>query len=339
MGSLPPRVIEDCNGVLRVYSDGTIFRSKDLHFNFPVVPDDGSVIWEDCQFDKKNDLYLRLYKPSSFNNPIITTTGKLPILFFIHGGGFCVGSRTWPNCHNCCMRLCSGLQALVIAPDYRLAPEHRLPAALEDAIASVMWLKRQATSGNNNPGTACSWLSSWWSCVDFDKVFIMGDSSGGNLAHHLAVHIGAGSPQLAPVRVRGYILMAPFFGGTERTNSEAEGPPETHLNLDILDRFWRLSLPDGGTADHPLANPFGPHSPSLKSVEFDPILVIVGGSEILRDRVDLYAKRLKELGKKVQYLEYQGKQHGFFTNDPYSELANQVLHEMKSFLFQNSGHK
>ncbi|KAA8516849.1 hypothetical protein F0562_017333 [Nyssa sinensis] len=257
-----------------------------------------------------------------------SSSNKLPIVFFLHGGGFCVGSRTWPNCHNCCLRLSSGLQALVVAPDYRLAPEHRLPAAMNDAVSALKWLQTQALS--DNPET--------WLCdgVDLDRVFILGDSSGGNIAHHLAIQIGLGSPELEPVRVRGYVLLAPFFGGTVRTKSEAEGPLEPILNLEMLDRFWRLSLPVGGNADHPLANPFGPASPSLEQVKLDPILVVAGGSELLKDRVEDYAKRLKQLGKKVDYVEFEGKPHGFFTNEPFSEVANTVLQIIQNFMSANS---
>ncbi|KZT75726.1 putative carboxylesterase 15, partial [Dorcoceras hygrometricum] len=149
---------------------------------------------------------------------------------FFHGGGFCIGSRTWPNCHSCCLRLSSGLQALVVAPDYRLAPEHRLPAAVDDAMSSLEWLRDQALLSNSGGD---EWFANGG--VDFDRVFIVGDSSGGNLAHHVAVQLRRGSPELAPIRVRGYVLMAPFFGGTVRTKSEEEGP-ELLLNSEILDR-------------------------------------------------------------------------------------------------------
>ncbi|XAR64821.1 Carboxylesterase [Bertholletia excelsa] len=320
MGSLP-YLVEDCQGVLQLYSDGSIFRLHDIDFKIR-VHDDGSVVWKDCRFDKSHNLSLRLYKPSSS-----TISQKLPVVIFLHGGGFCVGSRTWPNCHNCCLRLSSALQALVVAPDYRLAPEHRLPAAMDDAFSALKWLQAQALSQNPDP-----WLDKG---VDFDRVFVMGDSSGGNIAHHLAVHLGSGSPELGPLRVRGYVLMAPFFGGTVRTKSEAGGPPEELLNLDILDRFWRLSIPLGDTADHPFANPFGPFSPNLEAVGLEPVLVIVGGSEILRDRVEDYARRLKELGKRIDYVEFEGQQHGFFTNKPYSELSNRVVQIIRSFMGMN----
>ncbi|KAL0308221.1 UNVERIFIED_CONTAM: putative carboxylesterase 15 [Sesamum radiatum] len=82
------------------------------------------------------------------------------------------------------------LQVLVVAPDYRLAPEHRLPAAL--ALTAVKWLKNEALLSKSGGGD--EWLGDG---VDFDRVFILGDSSGGNLAHHLAVELGRGSPDLA----------------------------------------------------------------------------------------------------------------------------------------------
>lgn len=232
MGTIPPRIVEDCHGILQLYSDGSIFRSEDINFNFP-VHDDGTVLWKDCQYHQNHNLHLRLYMPSSTTTSSAATKLKLiPVVYFLHGGGFCVGSRTWPNFHNCCMRLCSGLQALVIAPDYRLAPEHRLPAALEDALSALKWLQSQAidTTTDDDDDT---WLGD--GVVDFDRVYIVGDSSGGNLAHHLAVQLGPGSPALAPVLVRGYVLMAPFFGGTARTKSEVEGPPEPLLTLELLD--------------------------------------------------------------------------------------------------------
>ncbi|KAH6802815.1 alpha/beta-Hydrolases superfamily protein [Perilla frutescens var. frutescens] len=291
------------------------------------VQDDGTAVWKDCLFDKKHNLHLRLYKPRSAT----TSAANLPVLYFFHGGGFCIGSRDWPNCHSCCLRLASALQVLVVAPDYRLAPEHRLPAAVEDALSSVNWLQQQALLSDS--GGADEWLREG---IDFDRVFILGDSSGGNLAHHLAVEFRRGSPDLAPVRVRGYVLMAPFFGGVVRTKSEAEGPPEQFLNLEMLDRFWRLSVPRGETLDHPFANPFGPSSPRLDCIKLDPILVLVGGSEVMKDRIQDYSKRLKEMGKQLDYVEFQGQQHGFFVNQPFSQVAQQLLQQIIHFMYKYS---
>ncbi|KAH7512294.1 hypothetical protein FEM48_Zijuj12G0075400 [Ziziphus jujuba var. spinosa] len=228
MGSIP-HVVEDCMGVLQLFSDGTVYRCSDIEFKFPAV-NENSVVFKDIIFEKERNLSLRLYKPKS---PPISS--KFPVVFYFHGGGFCVGSRLWPNFHNTCLRLSSGLGAVVVAaPDYRLAPEHKLPAAIDDAVSAVEWLRKEALLDEN---CVDAWVQE---AVDFERVFVLGDSSGGNLAHHLSVRFGIGSTEMAPVRVRGYILLAPFFGGVARTKSE-EGPSEAMLNLDILDRL-RLAV-------------------------------------------------------------------------------------------------
>ncbi|KAJ6671705.1 CARBOXYLESTERASE 15-RELATED [Salix viminalis] len=250
-------------------------------------------------FDSTHDLRLRLYKPAS------PSTTKLPIFYYIHGGGFCIGSRTWPNCQNYCFKLALDLQAVIISPDYRLAPENRLPAAIEDGYMAVKWLQAQAMS--EEPDT---WLTD---VADFSKVFISGDSAGGNIAHNLAVRLGA-----------------------VKSKSEAEGPKEAFLNWELIDRFWRLSIPIGETTDHPLVNPFGPQSRSLEPLDLDPILVVMGGSDLLKDRAKDYAERLQKWGKDIQYVEFEGQQHGFFTINPNSEPATQLMQIIKTFVVEKS---
>lgn len=219
----PPHEVDECRGVLRVYSDGSIWRSPKPSFSVP-VHDDGSVLWKDVVFDATHNLQLRLYKPASHSS-----SSKLPIFYYIHGGGFCIGSRTWPNCQNYCFKLASELQVVIVAPDYQLAPENRLPTAIEDGYMAVKWLQGQARAEEPD-----AWLSD---VADFSRVFISGDSAGGNIAHNLAVRLGAGSAELAPVRVRGYVYLAPFFGGTVLTKFEAEGPKDAFLNFELIDRF------------------------------------------------------------------------------------------------------
>lgn len=103
-----------------------------------------------------------------------------------------------------------------------------------------------------------------------------------------------------------------------------------------LGRFWRLSVPIGENTDHPLVNPFGPFSRSLEPVALDPILVVVGGSDLLKDRAEDYAKRLKNWGKKVEYVEFEGEQHGFFTIHPKSQAAKDLMPILKRFITENS---
>jgi acetyl esterase/lipase len=88
-----------------------------------------------------------------------------------------------------------------------------------------------------------------------------------------------------------------------------------------------LFLPIGGSPNHPLANPFGPSSPNLAGValdSLDPILVVVGGDEILRDRVEDYARRLKVLLRKK--IEFAGEQHAWFLHGTSIFTSYQSLH-------------
>jgi acetyl esterase/lipase len=313
----PPVIVDECRGVLFVYSDGSVVRRSGPGFATP-VRDDGTVEWKDVEFDAAHGLGLRLYRPRERNQQL------LPVFFYYHGGGFCIGSRTWPNCQNYCLRLVAELGAVVVAPDYRLGPEHRLPAAIDDAAAALLWLASQA--GGDDP-----WLTE---AADFTRVFVSGDSAGGTIAHHLAVRFGsaAGRAELGAASVRGYVQLMPFFGGTERTRSEAECPDDAFLNRPLNDRYWRLSLPVGATADHPVSNPFGPDSPALEAVEFAPTLVVVGGRDILHDRAVDYAARLRAMGKAVEVKDFEGQQHGFFTIDPWSDASAVLMRALRRFI-------
>ncbi|KAM1227654.1 hypothetical protein ACFX2I_006884 [Malus domestica] len=139
--AIPPTLpYEECRGVLRVYSDGSIVRSPKPSFDIP-VHDNSSVAWKDVVFDLTNQLQLCLYKPAATTHSPSSLSKKLPIFFYIHGGGFCIGSRPWPNCQNYSFHLASLLQCVVVAPDYHLAPERRLPAAIDDGFAAMKWLQ------------------------------------------------------------------------------------------------------------------------------------------------------------------------------------------------------
>lgn len=95
-------------------------------------------------------------------------------------------------------------------------------------------------------------------------------------------------------------------------------------------------MPIGEGRDHPLANPFGPNSLNLQSVDLDPLLVIVGSNELMKDRILDYASRLKEMGKAIDYVEFEGQQHGFFTNHPYSPPSDRLLQIINDFISHNS---
>ncbi|KAL0369466.1 UNVERIFIED_CONTAM: putative carboxylesterase 15 [Sesamum angustifolium] len=103
-----------------------------------------------------------------------------------------------------------------------------------------------------------------------------------------------------------------------------------------MGRFWRLSIPVGETTDHPLVNPFGPNSPNIEKLDLDPILVVVGGSDLLKDRAVEYAEKLRKWGKRVEYAEFDEQQHGFFTINPNSHPSKQLMLLINKFIAENS---
>lgn len=135
------RVVEDCRGVLRVLSDGTIVRSAPpVAEDVPVNP---SVELKDVMCDAALGLSLRVYRPAVAVAPCDGEKMKLPAVVVFHGGGFCIGSYVLPTFLAACTRLAAGVGAVVLSADYRLAPEHRLPAAIDDAAAVRLWIREQ----------------------------------------------------------------------------------------------------------------------------------------------------------------------------------------------------
>lgn len=314
-------------GIVQLLSDGTVRRSSD-YAHLPMlrhVPSDLPVEWKDVVYDATLGLRLRIYRPTTVG----AKTRKLPVLVYFHGGGFCIASFEWPNFHAGALRLAGELPAVVLSADYRLAPEHRLPAAHEDAETVLSWLRDQAASGAG----ADAWLAE---CADLGRVFVCGDSAGGNIAHHVAVRLGSGALTLGDqVRVAGCVILWPYFGGEERTASEAEALRLASSDFDPgrnFDQMWRMALPEGATRDHPAANPFGPESAPLDGVPFPPVLVAKAGQDRMRDRVAEYVHRLRAMGKPVELAEFEGQGHGFFVFEPFGKASDELVQTVKRFV-------
>ncbi|CAL5076751.1 unnamed protein product [Urochloa decumbens] len=339
--SSSPHVVEDIRGLVQLMSDGTVRRSADPA-SFPVVdadpdadgdgePDDLGVEWKDVTWHREHDLNARLYRPRHLG---ASNDARIPVIAYFHGGGgaggaagfFCLGSGRWPGPHNWCLRLASELPAVVVSFDYRLAPEHRLPAAIDDGEAAMAWLRAHAA---HDP-----WLAD---DADFARVFVAGASAGGNIAHHVAATFGKAGLG-APVRIRGALLLTPAMSGEARTRTEAApAPPNadaTVLTADMVDRYARLFLPAGANRDHPAINVSGPGAPALAAVAMPPLLVVAAERDVLKERHAQYARRMKEeWGKKVEYAEIAGVGHGFSeADDPWTPPADQLVRLVRRFV-------
>ncbi|TVU04689.1 hypothetical protein EJB05_47819, partial [Eragrostis curvula] len=224
-----------------VHDDGTVTRPE-----VPALPPSdspaGAVRSRDVPLDAARGTYLRLYLP---NPAPPSPAAKLPVVLYFHGGGFVVFSAASFFYHNFCQTMAAAVTALVASLEYRLAPEHRLPAAYEDAAAAVAWLRGAAP--------ADPWVAAHG---DLSRCFVMGASSGGNMAFFASVlttNNGAAAPVAATVR--GLLLHQPYFGSVERTPSEARSEHDAVLPLEANDKLWRLALPVGADRDHEFCNP------------------------------------------------------------------------------------
>ncbi|XP_045805636.1 probable carboxylesterase 8 [Trifolium pratense] len=186
---------------------------------------------------------IRLFIP---NPPPSSSTTKLPLILYFHGGGFILYHPSSLIFHHSCSTFAAEIPAFVASVDYRLAPEHRLPAAYNDAVESLLWLKSQA----QNPTQSDPWIRDH---VDFSKCFIMGNSAGGNIAYFAALR--ALDLDLSPVKIEGLLLNSPFFSGARRTKSELHLINDHILPLPAGDLMWTLSLPKGADRDHVYCNP------------------------------------------------------------------------------------
>ncbi|XP_037417576.1 probable carboxylesterase 15 [Triticum dicoccoides] len=322
-GDTAPHVVEDLLGLVQILSDGSVVRGDESVLGpkepFPDVP---GVQWKDVVYHAAHGLRVRVYRPTS----VVAGGDKLPVLVYFHGGGYCLGSFAQPTFHSFCLRAASELPAVVLSVQYRLAPEHRLPAAIDDGAAFLSWLRGQAELGAG----ADPWLAE---SACFAQTFLSGVSAGANLSHHLIVQVASARLEVSPVRIVGYVLLSAFFTGAERTAAEADPPSDVFLPLELSDQLWHMSLPVGASRDHPVANPFGPESPSLAPLELPPALVVAPLGDVLRDRSLGYAARLKDMGKDVELVEFEGQQHGFSVRQPFGQAADELMRVLRRFVY------
>ncbi|CAD6264977.1 unnamed protein product [Miscanthus lutarioriparius] len=265
-----------------VNPDGTVTRPE-----APLVPASevaaAGVISRDVPLDASAGTYLRLYLPSPSPAAPAATASKLPVVLYFHGGGFVILSPATVFYHGHCEAMATAVPAIVASLEYRLAPEHRLPAAYEDAAAAVAWLRDGA------PGDP--WVAAHG---DLSRCFLMGSSSGGNMAFFAALRTGG--LDLGPATVRGVLLHQPYFGGVDRTPSEAGSVDDAMLPLEANDRLWSLALPLGADRDHEFCNPVKAMAPEVLA-GLPPRCLVTGNlDDPLIDRLREFARWLQDRG-------------------------------------------
>uniref|UniRef100_A0ACD5U361 Uncharacterized protein n=1 Tax=Avena sativa TaxID=4498 RepID=A0ACD5U361_AVESA len=333
-------VVDEVSGWLRVYDDGSIDRTWTgppealplmQHVEPYAAPRDGHTL-----HDLPGEPNLRVYLPEIKQQD---SAGRLPVIVQLHGGGFCISHPTWVMYHHFYARLACAVPAIVVTAQLPLAPEHRLPAQMDAGVDVLRRLRSIVTSEAATLEDPAAELLR--EAADLSRVFLVGDSSGGNLVHHVAARVGADGPDVwAPLRVAGGVPIHPGFVRAARSRSELEETSDSvFFTLDMADKFIAMALPEGATKDHPYTCPMGPNAPPLESVPLPPMLVSVAEKDLIRDTNLEYCDALRAAGKDVQVLINRGMSHSFYLNkfavdmDPTTgERTQELIDAIKGFV-------
>ncbi len=236
----------------------------------------GAIAAEDRRFEgRRGPIAVRIYRPGA---------PGLPVLVYYHGGGWVLGSIASHD--GLCGQLAADARCVVVSVDYRMAPEHVFPAAVDDALDAFRWAREQAREIGGDPA----------------RVAVGGDSAGGNLAAVV-------SQQCAQLGELGPFLQLLIYPATDLSRespSYASYGEGFYLTRVRIGWFKDLYLPADQRSD-PRASP-------LLHQEFaglPPAHVVTAGFDPLRDEGRAYAEALEAAGVAVAYENYEGLIHGF----------------------------
>ena len=242
------------------------------------APEDVARVVDTVAPGPAGDIPVRVYVPAG--------DGPLPVLVYYHGGGWVIGNIETHDVP--CRALANRSGAIVASVDYRLAPEHRFPAAVDDAYAAAVWAAEKAADFGG----------------DATKLAVGGDSAGANLAAVVSQLAKArGGPRI------GFQLLV--YPATDRHDDSAS--MKQNALGPLLSRAWiewflghYLTGPDDGL--DPRVSPG--RAEDLSGLP--PALVITAEYDPLRDQGAAYARRLREAGVPAEHVDYPGMIHGFF---------------------------
>jgi acetyl esterase len=236
---------------------------------------------------------LRIFTPDG--------SGSFPLLVFFHGGGWVIGDLDTHD--GLCRSLANKAGCVVVSVDYRLAPEHKFPAAPEDCYAATQWVAEQAAQLHG----------------DASRIAVAGDSAGGNLTAVISqMSRDRGGPPLIF-----QLLIYPATDFTMSSPSIDENADGYYLTKADMIWFTNHYLNNEGEKKNPLASPL--FASNLQGLP--PALIITAEYDPLRDEGETYGEKLKEAGVPVTIHRYNGVIHGFVSLAPFLDQGKLAIDE------------
>jgi len=234
------------------------------------------------------------------------TAGPLPVLLYIHGGGWVWNSI---DTHDRLMReYAAGAGCAVLGPDYALSPEAAFPQALEECAAVVRWIAREGAAWGLDPS----------------RIVVGGDSAGGNLAAALALMLRETDPGL---KLRGLLLNYGVFDANLTTSSYEEFAEGYFLTREKMRFYWDCYCPRPADRLNPLASPVRGDLRGLP-----PVLLHVAELDVLAAENHAMAARLRDAGVEVQSRLFPGTAHGFLRAVNHVGAAREAVAEAGAWL-------
>ncbi|XP_062092201.1 carboxylesterase 1 [Humulus lupulus] len=303
--------------------DGTLTRQP-VAPSIPASPEEPTplspVLTKDVTLNPNHNTWIRIFLPSKALANSSTAT-KLPLIVYYHGGGFILLSASTSFNHDFCCNAAVQIDAVVVSVEYRLAPEHRLPAAYDDAVEALDWIKC----------TDEIWLREF---ADVSRCFLMGTSAGGNITYHAGLRALTAVDEIAPLKIRGLVLHHAFFGGVRRTESEIRLVNDPVLPLSSNDLMWELGLPIGADRDHEYSNPtaddrLSDYCDRIKGLGWRLLVAGCDGDPLIDRQVEL-VEMFKKNGVDVISQFWKGYYHGVELGDP--SKATELFVLLKQFV-------
>ncbi len=254
-----------------------------------------------------SDIPIRIYTPRE-----LKPNERLPVLVWYHGGGYVIGDL---DTHDAvCRALANETDCVVVAVDYRLAPEYKFPAAVEDCEAALKWVAKHAAEIN----------------VDAARIAVGGDSAGANLATVVCILArDAGLPKISF-----QLLIYPVTASEPETKSHHAFAEDYLLTRKTITWFFTHYV---RTSKDFVDFRYAPlEADDLSSLP--PALIIVAGYDPLRDEGVEYAEALIHAGNRVRLSNYEGMVHGFFLMGGAVDAARSALSESAAMLREAFAH-